>query len=80
MAHSLPEIEKDALRLSPEDRARLAVRLLSSLAWCGKTPSESFDGAQDERRNFEIIEDFPFMLRRSKHSVPFFSNLLERIG
>lgn len=23
MAHSLPEIEKDALRLSPEDRARL---------------------------------------------------------
>ena len=31
MAHSLPEIEKDALRLSPEDRARLAVRLLSSL-------------------------------------------------
>ena len=31
MAHSLLEIEKDALRLSPEDRARLAVRLLSSL-------------------------------------------------
>ncbi len=31
MAHSLPEIEKDALKLSAEDRARLAVRLLSSL-------------------------------------------------
>ena len=31
MADSLPEIEKDALRLSAEDRARLAVRLLSSL-------------------------------------------------
>ena len=30
MAHSLPEIEKDALRLSAEDRARLVVRLLSS--------------------------------------------------
>jgi hypothetical protein len=42
-----------------------------------KNSVESFDGAQDERRNFEIIEDFPFMLRRSKHSVPFFSNLLE---
>jgi hypothetical protein len=41
-----------------------------------KNSVESFDGAQDERRNFEIIEDFPFMLRRSKHSVPFFSNLL----
>jgi hypothetical protein len=25
--------------------------------------SESFDGAQDERRDFDIIEDFPFMLR-----------------
>ena len=25
---------------------------------------------------FDIIEDFPFMLRHSKHSEPFFSNLL----
>jgi hypothetical protein len=25
---------------------------------------------------FDIIEDFPFMLRRSKHSEPSFSNLL----
>ena len=25
---------------------------------------------------FDIIEDFPFMLRFSKHSEPFFSNLL----
>jgi hypothetical protein len=32
---------------------------------------ESFDGAQDERRGFDIIEDFPFMLRLSKHSEPF---------
>jgi hypothetical protein len=32
--------------------------------------------AQDERRGFDIIEDFPFMLRLSKHSEPFFSNLL----
>jgi putative addiction module component (TIGR02574 family) len=31
MAQSLPEIEKNALQLSAEDRARLAVRLLSSL-------------------------------------------------
>ncbi len=31
MAHSLPEIEKDALRLSAEDRARLAVRLLEGI-------------------------------------------------
>jgi hypothetical protein len=42
-----------------------------------KNPSESFDEAQDERRGVEIIEDFPFMLRFSKHSEPFFSNLLE---
>ncbi len=32
--------------------------------------------AQDERRGFEIVDDFPFMLRVSKHSEPFFSNLL----
>ena len=34
-----------------------------------KTPSESFDGAaQDERTGTDIGEDFPFMLRHSKHS------------
>ena len=38
--------------------------------------SESFDGAQDERRSFDIFEDFPFMLRLLKHSECFFSNLL----
>lgn len=31
MANSLPDVEKDALKLSLEDRARLAMRLLSSL-------------------------------------------------
>jgi hypothetical protein len=39
--------------------------------------SESFDGAQDERRGFDIIEDFPFMLRLSKHSEPFSATLLD---
>ena len=33
--------------------------------------SESFDGAQDERMGFDVIEDFPFMLRLSKHSELF---------
>ena len=33
--------------------------------------------AQDERRGFEIVKGFPFMLRLSKHSEPFFSTLLE---
>jgi hypothetical protein len=33
-----------------------------------KTLSESFDAAQDERRGVEIAEDFPYMLRFSKHS------------
>ena len=32
--------------------------------------------AQGERRGFEIVDDFPFMLKVSKHSEPFFSNLL----
>jgi hypothetical protein len=37
-----------------------------------KTLSESFDGAQDERRRIDMIDDFPFMLRVSKHSENFF--------
>ena len=40
MAHSLPDIEKDALRLPAEDRARLAVRLLSSLETTTESPGE----------------------------------------
>jgi hypothetical protein len=40
MPHSLPEIEKDALGLPPEDRARLAVRLLSSLEGATESPEE----------------------------------------
>jgi len=36
--------------------------------------SESFDVAQDERRS-EMIEQFPFMLRFSKHSESFFNSL-----
>jgi len=40
MAHSLLEIEKNALRLSAEDRARLAVRLLSSLEETTESPEE----------------------------------------
>jgi hypothetical protein len=45
--------------------------LRSNLNRLLKTLSESFDGAQDERRDFDIIDDFPFMLRPSKHSEPF---------
>jgi hypothetical protein len=56
---------------------------LVSLAGCRKILSESFDMAQDERRRFEIVDDFPFMLRHSKHSEPFFSgeagNFCDRI-
>ena len=40
MAHSLAEIEDDALRLSEEDRARLAVRLLASLEEEVESPEE----------------------------------------
>jgi len=41
-----------------------------------KNSSESFDAAQDERENFDIIDDFPFMLRLSKHSEPFSTTCL----
>ncbi len=40
MAHSLREIAKDALKLSAENRARLAVRLLSSLEETTESPEE----------------------------------------
>ena len=40
MGHSLHEIEKDALGLSPEDRTRLAVRLISSLEESAEAPEE----------------------------------------
>ena len=40
MPQSLPEIEKNALQLSSEDRARLAVRLLSSLEESTESPEE----------------------------------------
>jgi len=40
MPQSLPEIEKSALQLSAEDRARLAVRLLSSLEETTESPEE----------------------------------------
>jgi putative addiction module component (TIGR02574 family) len=40
MRQSLPEIEKNALQLSAEDRARLAVRLLSSLEETTESPEE----------------------------------------
>ncbi|HSE85905.1 MAG TPA: hypothetical protein VLJ79_06785 [Candidatus Binatia bacterium] len=33
-----------------------------------KNLPESFDSAQDERTGFDIVDDFPFMLRFSKHS------------
>lgn len=40
MAQSLGELEKDALNLSAEDRARLALSLLLSLEEMGEDPAE----------------------------------------
>ena len=58
MAHSLGEIEKDALRLSAKDRARLAVRLLSSLEETTESPEEieKLWIAEAERR-FQELRD-----------------------
>jgi hypothetical protein len=33
--------------------------------------SESFDKLRTNGRGFDIVNDFPFMLRLSKHSEPF---------
>jgi putative addiction module component (TIGR02574 family) len=58
MAQSLPDIEKDALRLPPQDRARLAVRLLSSLEGTTESPEEieKLWIAEAERR-FQELRD-----------------------
>ena len=58
MGHSLPEIERDALGLSPEDRARLAVRLISSLEESAESPEEieKLWIAEAERR-FQELRD-----------------------
>jgi len=58
MPQSLPEIEKDALQLSAEDRARLAVRLLSSLEETTESPEqiEKLWIAEAERR-FQELRD-----------------------
>jgi len=47
-----------------------------------KTLSESFDELRTNGERFEMIEKIPIMPRLSKHSVPFFSNLLyaRRLG
>ncbi len=58
MADSLPEIEKDALRLARPNRARLAVRLLSSLEGTTESPEEieKLWIAEAERR-FQELRD-----------------------
>jgi len=78
MALSLPELEKDALQLTAEDRARLAVRLLDSLEETTESPEkiEKLWLATAERRFQElrdgIVEGIPakkvFAELRSKHS------------
>jgi putative addiction module component (TIGR02574 family) len=65
MAHSLAEIEDDALRLPPEDRARLAVQLLASLEGDVESPEEieKLWLAEAERRFRElrdgVVEGIP---------------------
>jgi putative addiction module component (TIGR02574 family) len=58
MPQSLPEIEKNALQLPAEDRARLAVRLLSSLEETTESPEEieKLWVAEAERR-FQELRD-----------------------
>jgi putative addiction module component (TIGR02574 family) len=56
MPQSLAEIEDNALKLSEEDRARLAVRLLASLEEEAESPEaiESLWLAEAERRFEEL--------------------------
>ena len=56
MAYSLAEIGDQALRLSPEDRARLALQLLASLEESGESAEEieKLGIAEAERRFQEL--------------------------
>lgn len=72
MAHLLPDIEKDALELPPQDRARLAIRLLSSLEGATESPEESEKLwiAEAERRFQELRDGVVqgYLLRKSSLS------------
>jgi putative addiction module component (TIGR02574 family) len=59
MAHSLIEIKDQALQLSPEDRARLAVQLLASLEESSESAEEieKLWIAEAEGRFQELQED-----------------------
>ncbi|MEO8604652.1 MAG: addiction module protein [bacterium] len=58
MAQSLAEIEDDALQLSEEDRARLAVRLLTSLEDEAESPEEIERlWIAEAKRRFEGLRD-----------------------
>lgn len=56
MAESMSELERDALQLPAEERARLAIRLLRSLDETGEDPDEveKFWVVEAERRAREI--------------------------
>ena len=56
MAQSLAEIEVDALQLSEEERARLAVRLLASLEEAAESPEaiERLWVTEAEQRSREL--------------------------
>ncbi|MBI3129341.1 MAG: addiction module protein [Candidatus Tectomicrobia bacterium] len=58
MAHSFPDIEKEAMGLPAGDRARLAVRLLDSLEEAAESPEEieKLWLAEAERRFQELRE------------------------
>jgi len=59
----------------------LATNVLSdiqrqALTGCGKTLRSPFDGLRANGQVVDNINDFPFMLRLSKHEKHFFRNLL----
>ena len=58
MRHSLAEIEDDALKLSDEERARLAVRLLASLEEEAESPEEIEKlWVEEAERRFRELRD-----------------------
>jgi hypothetical protein len=82
MAHSLAEIEDDALRLPPEDRARLAVDLLASLEESVESPEEieKLWLAEAERRFQEVRDCVQSCARDGGNIPPGGSDGSQRVG
>src|SRR6266511_1553321 len=84
---SLVDVQSRKHIIVPRDKCLASHRSASFIQWLKFQPLYRLLGtrgeprhpsykSQDERRGFDIIDDFPFTLRLSKHSEPFSTTCL----